>query len=1212
MSRPRKQQHRSHQAAGLSRKSPARSRTIQLEITPERLIEKGNLQEAVRLLREHIRMAPSDEKKRLLGKSLCELRDLREAANAWLTIEEKTWYDLAMIGAAFLDLEEWDQAIPHLQASLKLEEVGHVYYWMAVAQGKNRASYQLKAEERASILDLLQKARILPACPVEAYLWLDDLMRHGKDDDEERATLLQEAFARYPDVEEVRLRLGYHLLYHLRDYEGSLTVVSPLLTEPEPPLRAIACAFWASKKAGLIEQALAYTERMHQSPFRGPGLAKLRGDLHLASGQIHEAIACYELETQSGDFTAIFIGFFSIAAAWLAQQQTSKAIEAAAQGTRMWFANPSDTQCDDAVFHEPVSIGIAGDWVHIGDESISECVKDVCVALLAEEQSVELALKGQLSYLLYTYHTNHRPNESKEAWIVLLQQAVQWFEHPHMSQDLAYHYKGAGDLPLAVQHHLTYCLWQFATLKTYQPLPPMSDETDESMSDRWYNRQWEFHSSTAEFTIDDGTEEDEEAAQETQAMSVEVRHKCHEIAWGFLQAHQDSDVIEAVFLPFYRSFWHDILVADDMSQQLVDVLALLLNASPAADTDDELWSYAYTLSELGRADEAERAYRSYLERHPDHAATLHNLALLVEEKGLFQEALGLSNKAAALAPDDELIVNENSRLKREYAEREQSRQNKERAQQLHQDQEQLRASSQESARLWSVLSGSQKRLLCLMELYPSTHWSALLPHMKNEERQLQEDWEWLLAHEAYVQSHAETPMSVVPSLQSCVREEGFRYWLAFEIAKAQYRKKKNLWLPEATDLGDEQLVQLSSTQRDLMQQALMKRIAQISLAGLEHLYLSFYRRIWKQLLIEWKMYADLVDLCEQFLTRLSAMTRHELWECAYYATHLSDVVHRNIAEKRYKAYLEQGEDNAAYHNLSIIYLERSQYRDAMQMIEHALQLAPQDVGSLKQKTKIEQAITKEEEQRRQQEIEQQQQQAQREQHLKDLEQKIQAHLVDVVNDYYKKNILGSLKKASYFRSKQSFAKYIGMEEWAFNGHWRKLVAWGMIVEEDRRTFVHPLICTYLEQGWPIVAEPSVKTKEHKMHEESSLVLHVKELYMGDQIHNQIGDISNVNGQLLIGKFNTVITDLHRNGQTELAEALKTLEEAVMASGVLVDDEKQEQVEVINHIGEEAAKPKPNKTLLKALGDGLMTTLRSVPDVAKAVTSVAPVLAQWHH
>jgi len=65
--------------------------------------------------------------------------------------------------------------------------------------------------------------------------------------------------------------------------------------------------------------------------------------------------------------------------------------------------------------------------------------------------------------------------------------------------------------------------------------------------------------------------------------------------------------------------------------------------------------------------------------------------------------------------------------------------------------------------------------------------------------------------------------------------------------------------------------------------------------------------------------------------------------------------------------------------------------------------------------------------------------------------------------------------------------------------------------------------------------------------------------------------SNVSGQLFIGKFNTVIADLDSNGQTELAEALKTLEEAVMASAVLLDDEKQEQVEVINHIGEEEAR-----------------------------------------
>ncbi len=1204
MRRPRKQQHRSHQASSRSRKSPNHSRAIHLEISPEQFIEKGNLQEAVRLLRAHIRTTPSDEKQRLLGQCLFRLGDFREAAQAWLVVQGKTPHDWALIGVAFLDLEEWDQAVEHLRASLQLEEHGYCYYWLALAQRKNRDDYRLNAEETSSILDLLQKACVLPTCPVEAFLWLDELMRR-RDDDDGRTALLQRAFARYPDVEEVRLRLANHLLYHLRNYESTLAILSPLLAHPEPSQEAIACAFWASQQAGLFDQALAYTESMRVYPryHGGPGLAKVKGDLYLTVGKTEEAISCYEQETSSDDFAAIFIGFFSIAKAWLTQQQIGKATVAAAQGAQIWFDNPNDSQCSNVMFHKPVSVGTVADHTYTGNESLSSCIKDVCEALMAEE-GIELPLKGRLSYLLYKYHTNHRPDEPGETTELLLR-AAQWFEHPHLSQDLAYHYLSTGDVPLAVQHHLAYCLWQFAILKTYHPLPPVSNDGDEDGIGQWYKRQWEFHPYTAEFTIDDEMAEDQETEQETRDMSSEVRRQCHEIAWKFLQARQDSDAIVAVFLPFYRSFWHDILAAGGMNQELVDVLALLLKASPAAEASDELWSYAYALSELGRADEAERAYRSYLERYPDHPATLHNLAILVEEKGLFQDALVFSNRAAAIAPDDEIIVQANSRLKREYEEQEQSRRNTA-------EQEPLRASSQERARLWSLLSDSQKRLLCLMELYPSSHWSALLPHVKNDEhqlRQLQEDWEWLLAHGVCLQAEAGLLVQAVPLLQPCVLEEGFRCWLSAEVARVQARKKKDLWLPVAADLGDEQLARLSSIQRDLVQQALLRRIEHVAPSGLEQFHLRFYRRIWKQLLIEWKMHAALVDLCEQFLTRLSVMTGQEIWECAYYATDLSSRLYQTIAEKRYKEYLAQEKSYAAYHNLSLIYLRENKYHDALQMIEQALQLNPSNERSINQKARIEQAIQEEEEKLAQLELQRQREKEQREQRFKDLEQKIQDHLADV--DYYKQNILRTLERASFY-SKRSFAKRIGMEEWALNGHWRKLVAWGMIIEEDRQPIVHPLISSYLEEGWPVVSGSSVKTKESKVAETSSVVVNVKEWFMGDQIRNQIGDISNVSGQLLIGKFNNVIAGLNSNGQTELAEALKTLEEAVMASGVLSDDEKQEKVEVITHIAEEAVKPKPNKTLLKALGDGLMTTLRTVPDVAKAVTSVAQLLAQWHH
>ncbi len=144
-----------------------------------------------------------------------------------------------------------------------------------------------------------------------------------------------------------------------------------------------------------------------------------------------------------------------------------------------------------------------------------------------------------------------------------------------------------------------------------------------------------------------------------------------------------------------------------------------------------------------------------------------------------------------------------------------------------------------------------------------------------------------------------------------------------------------------------------------------------------------------------------------------------------------------------------------------------------------------------------------------------------------------------------------------------------------------------------------------------VAEMMSILVRNKQQEKSSLVFHVKEWIMGDQINNRIGDISNISGQLFIGKFNNVVANLSSSGQIELAEALTTLKEAVMTSQHLTADKKQEQVEVINQIGEEAAKPKPNRTLLNVLSDGLIATLKVVPDIAKAIAAASPVLTKLH-
>jgi len=144
-----------------------------------------------------------------------------------------------------------------------------------------------------------------------------------------------------------------------------------------------------------------------------------------------------------------------------------------------------------------------------------------------------------------------------------------------------------------------------------------------------------------------------------------------------------------------------------------------------------------------------------------------------------------------------------------------------------------------------------------------------------------------------------------------------------------------------------------------------------------------------------------------------------------------------------------------------------------------------------------------------------------------------------------------------------------------------------------------------------VAEIETAIRKNRDQHNQSITIKIKEFTMGDKFDIKTGNISNVTGQLFIGKFNDVIANLNIAGHGELAEALKTLKEAVMGSQYLSDEKKQEQVEVINQIGEEAAKPQPNKTLLKMLGDELMSGLKAIPDIAKAIAAVAPFLTKLY-
>lgn len=104
-----------------------------------------------------------------------------------------------------------------------------------------------------------------------------------------------------------------------------------------------------------------------------------------------------------------------------------------------------------------------------------------------------------------------------------------------------------------------------------------------------------------------------------------------------------------------------------------------------------------------------------------------------------------------------------------------------------------------------------------------------------------------------------------------------------------------------------------------------------------------------------------------------------------------------------------------------------------------------------------------------------------------------------------------------------------------------------------------------------------------------------------------GDNTNSGGIQNIGKFQHVISNLNSSGKGELAQAISSLKSAIQESKHLSNEQKQENIEALTTIADEVAKPKPNSLVVKSLSEGLITTLKVIPDVVKAVEVLSPLL-----
>lgn len=99
------------------------------------------------------------------------------------------------------------------------------------------------------------------------------------------------------------------------------------------------------------------------------------------------------------------------------------------------------------------------------------------------------------------------------------------------------------------------------------------------------------------------------------------------------------------------------------------------------------------------------------------------------------------------------------------------------------------------------------------------------------------------------------------------------------------------------------------------------------------------------------------------------------------------------------------------------------------------------------------------------------------------------------------------------------------------------------------------------------------------------------------------NISDVSGQIFLGNFNNVIAQLNSKGLKELAGVLTDGREALMSKADLGMEQKQELIEVLEKIGEESIKAKPNRTILMGLNEGLKSVSGVIPKVIKTVNEI---------
>jgi tetratricopeptide (TPR) repeat protein len=651
-------------------------------------------------LREQIAKTPNDDLKRELSICLARLEKYQDSVSAILDIQVKTHHDLIQLGANYILLQQWDNAIQILEEARSFDEAnGETYYFLAIAQTKGCKDSDIATEGKILIQQLLSQAITMANCPLEAFLWLDDLQFRTKESVNNQVETLQQALANYPDSEEVRWRLANKFLYQLSEPKKAIEVISPILLRDNLAPKIAWIAFEASYDEGDLITALQYLALLNMELEDQIQLAKVKGDVLLELKRFDEAIGCYENLLQSNVIDTRITGLFSKAYAKLKNNKLSEALQDVIAWVDAFFIeffdNDKEPQPDYLIFGDIRNQQYF--WDHVGNP----CCEKVCLDLLEKEKNehtlpIDPELRSKINYLLYRLHHYESDYDTTllSNWLL---NASEFIDHPKLSYDLSEYYYQEGNIFLAIQHHLDYYIWRYKTREGTMPFSYYSLSYHES---------------------------------ERPVIRKREHNKIHKLILKYLKSCQDTGMVESVFVPFYHNFWRTVLVDGQMYKEIIEFARIFLESIP--ESDNALFDYALGHHQIGQTDEAEKAYRQYLERWSDAPAVLHNLACLLKDKGLLQDALEFSDEAVLLDPDNELHSRINDEIRQDL------------------EQQQIEQRKREdflktAPERWPQLDGYKRKLLATLTVIDSfDNWSHLSELSGIEEKYLRGHWRKLV------------------------------------------------------------------------------------------------------------------------------------------------------------------------------------------------------------------------------------------------------------------------------------------------------------------------------------------------------------------------------------------------------------------------------------------------------------------------------------